>query len=239
MLTTVCLSNFNQDYKMLADNLKVKKIAIYGAGGFGREVHMLIEQINQENKRWEFIGYFDDEQPKGVNINGYPVCGGLTELNNFVKPLAVVIAMGDPKVKRKMILGLKNQRITFPILKHPDVKIGDLTYNTIGEGTIITAGCIVTVNAKIGKHVILNLYCTVGHDSVLGDYSSCMPSVNISGEVVIGEGVYVGTGAQIINKRMIGKDTIVGAGATVVNDLPAKCTAVGSPARVIKREYDD
>lgn len=61
-----------------------------------------------------------------------------------------------------------------------------------------------------------------------------MPSVNISGEVEIGEAVYVGTGAKIINQLKIGDNTIIGAGAVVAKDLPANCTAVGVPAKVIK-----
>ena len=61
-----------------------------------------------------------------------------------------------------------------------------------------------------------------------------MPSVNISGEVKIEEGVYVGTGAKIINQLEIGKNTIVGAGAVVAKSLPADCTAVGVPAKPIK-----
>ena len=61
-----------------------------------------------------------------------------------------------------------------------------------------------------------------------------MPTVNISGEVTIGEGVYVGTGAKIINQLEIGKNTIVGAGAVVAKSLPADCTAVGVPAKPIK-----
>ena len=61
-----------------------------------------------------------------------------------------------------------------------------------------------------------------------------MPTVNISGEVNIGEEVYVGTGAKIINQLEIGENTIVGAGAVVAKTLPANCTAVGIPAKPIK-----
>lgn len=81
---------------------------------------------------------------------------------------------------------------------------------------------------------ILNLGCTVGHDTIIKDYAAFMPSVNISGEVTIGAGVYVGTGAKIINQLEIGEYTIVGAGAVVAKTLPAHCTAVGVPARVVK-----
>lgn len=76
--------------------------------------------------------------------------------------------------------------------------------------------------------------CTVGHDTIIDDYCAFMPSVNISGEVHLHQGVYVGTGAKIINLLEIGQETIVGAGAVVSKSLPAKCTAVGIPAKPIK-----
>lgn len=93
---------------------------------------------------------------------------------------------------------------------------------------------MITTNIRIGDFVVLNLQCTVGHDSIIKDYSSLMPSVNVSGEVTIGECVLVGTGATIINQLEIGEHTIVGAGAVVTKSLPAYCTEVGVPAKPIK-----
>ncbi|MDD4672237.1 MAG: acetyltransferase [Bacteroidales bacterium] len=213
----------------------MKKIAIFGAGGFGREVHSLIEHINNVSNTWEFIGYFDDDKDKyGKTINGYKVLGGTSSLNNIQEKLYVVFAIAEPKIKKKVIEGIHNTNIKYPILKHPSVILGNKLYSEIGEGTILCANVISTVNIKIGKHVILNLACTVGHDTIIGDYCSFMPTVNISGEVVIEEAVYVGTGAKMINKLKVGKNTIVGSGAVVVSDLPPNCTAVGVPAKVIK-----
>jgi sugar O-acyltransferase (sialic acid O-acetyltransferase NeuD family) len=126
-----------------------------------------------------------------------------------------------------------NHFLSFPTLIHPNVLIGTDEVN-IGYGCIICASNIITVNVTIGNFVILNLGCTVGHDTKIGDYSSFMPSVNISGEVIIENSVYVGTGAKIINLLTIGNSTIVGAGAVVSKSLPEKCTAVGIPAKPIK-----
>ncbi|MDT8414444.1 MAG: acetyltransferase, partial [Flavobacteriaceae bacterium] len=89
-------------------------------------------------------------------------------------------------------------------------------------------------NIYIEDFVTLNLSCTVGHDTTIKKFSSFMPSVNISGEVIIHEKVYVGTGAKIINQLEIGSETIIGAGAVVAKSLPEKCTAVGIPAKPIK-----
>lgn len=213
------------------------KIAIFGAGGFGREVHFLIEQINEINPTYEFIGYFDDGIEKGKLINDYPVLGGINELNQYNTELSIAIAIGDPTVKRKVIEKITNPFVNFPLLIHPGVLIGNRKFNKIGKGCIICAGVIITVNITIKDFVILNLSCTVGHDTIIGDYSSFMPSVNISGEVIIESGVYIGTGAKIINQLTIGENTIVGAGAVVCKSLPANCTAVGVPANVIKLSY--
>jgi sugar O-acyltransferase (sialic acid O-acetyltransferase NeuD family) len=211
----------------------MNKIAIYGGGGFGREVKMLIDQINTINKQFEFIGYFDDGIPFGTNIGGYKNLGGIDELNKYPNKLYVVLSIADPKVKSKLVELINNPVILFPILIHPSCVISD-DHVTIGEGCIICAATIITVNVNIGKHVILNLACTVGHDTNIGSYSSFMPSVNISGEVKIGDQVYCGTGVKIINQINIGNRTIIGAGALVHKDLPANCTAVGFPAKPIK-----
>ncbi len=212
----------------------MEKIAIYGSGGFGREVHLLIQQINEEDSQFEFIGYFDDGNEKGTIVNDYPVLGGIDELNNWEEPINLTIAVGNPIIKKNIIAKITNVNVSFPTLIHPNVIIGDMKFNRIGKGCIICASVIITVNTNIGNFVILNLSCTVGHDTNIGDFSSFMPTVNISGEVHIGSEVYVGTGAKIINQLDIGDRTIVGAGAVVAKSLPSNCTAVGVPAKVIK-----
>src|SRR5665647_2274293 len=109
----------------------------------------------------------------------------------------------------------------------------------IGEGTIICAGAILTVDITIGKHVIINLDCTVGHDALIGDFVTLYPSVNISGNTVINDEVEFGTGSQIIQGKEVGSGSIIGAGAVVVRDIPQGCTAVGLPARPIKFHHVD
>jgi sugar O-acyltransferase (sialic acid O-acetyltransferase NeuD family) len=214
----------------------MKDIAIVGAGGFGREVKMLIDQINAVKPQYNFIGYFDDGIAKDNLVNGFPVLGMVEAVNNYIEPLAVVIAIGSPATKRKLLDKIKSNLISYETLIHPNVVIGNDGVS-IGEGCIICAGNIFTVNISIGAHVVFNLACTVGHDTVIKNYCSFMPMVNISGEVLIGEQVFMGTGAKIINKIKIGEKTTVGAGAVVYKSLPANCTAIGVPAKVIT--YND
>lgn len=213
----------------------MKKIAIYGCGGFGREVLSIwIEQINSYQNEWEFIGFYDDGTEKGAVINDYLVLGGMKELNQVEYSLGVVIAIGDPLTKKKIFGSITNRQIFFPSLIHPNVIMGNRKFLSIGQGCIIGPGNLLSVNVKIGNHVMINTICTVGHNTVIKDFVSIMPGVNISGEVILEECVFIGTGAKIINGVEIGRETIVGAGAIVSKSLPERCTAVGVPAKPIK-----
>ena len=211
----------------------MKKIAIIGAGGFGREVKMLIDQINASENKYEFIGYYDDGKEKGTLINGFPVLGVVSDLNDVTEKIGVALALGNPIYKKSVINVLTNTNIHFETLIHPNVIIGTDQVH-IGEGAVICAGNIITCNVIIKNYVTINLSCTIGHDTLLENYVSLMPGVNISGEVLLGECVYIGTGAKIINQLEIGKNTTIGAGAVVAKTLPEDCVAVGVPAKIIK-----
>jgi sugar O-acyltransferase (sialic acid O-acetyltransferase NeuD family) len=212
----------------------MEKIAIFGCGGFGKEVQSIwIDQINASEPKWDFEGFFDDGKEKGTIINDYLVLGGIKELNKVEYSLGLVIAIADPILKKKVINSINNKQIFFPSLIHPNV-IMPKKFLTIGAGCIIGPGNHLSVNVKIGNHVIIDPVCTIGHDTIIKDFVSIMPGVNVSGEVIINEAVFIGTGAKIINHIEIGKETIIGAGAIVSKSLPEKCTAVGVPARPIK-----
>lgn len=209
----------------------MKDIVIIGAGGFGREVAWLIESINKVSNEWNIIGFVDDnESIQGKEINGYKVVGNVEWLKQ--QEVYVVSAIADPMAKKKVMEKIKDSKNSYPILIHPSVICSDRV--KIGEGSIICAGNIITVNIEIGKHVIINLDCTIGHDAILGDYTTVLPSVNVSGFVKTEECVNIGTGSAIIQGVTVGKNSIIGAGAVVVKDLPANCTAVGIPAKPIK-----
>ncbi|RZK26545.1 MAG: acetyltransferase, partial [Flavobacterium sp.] len=142
----------------------MKNIAIIGAGGFGREVKTIIDSINKVNPSYKFVGFYDDGFEKGAIVNGYPVLGGVEEINSLGKACSIVIAVADPKTKATIFSKIKNANVDYPNIIHPNVLISD-DYVEIGLGNIICAGTIITCNIIIKDFVILNLMCTVGHDT--------------------------------------------------------------------------
>ena len=63
-------------------------------------------------------------------------------------------------------------------------------------------------------------------------------NTNICKPISIGKKCWIGGGAIIMGGVTIGDGTTIGAGSVVTKDIPARCVAVGNPARVIKY-FDD
>lgn len=198
----------------------------------------MTERINEERKVWKIRGFIDDaESLWGTVCGGYPVLGGLAYLLEADHEIWCICAIGNAGVRKKVIERLKRaSHIRFATLTDPKVNISERV--SIGEGSIICTGSILTVDICIGRHNIINLDCTIGHDVVLDNFVTLYPSVNVSGLVKIGECTEIGTGANIIQEKRIGDRTIIGAGAVVINDIGNDCTAVGSPARVVRYHTD-
>ena len=215
--------------------MSLKKIVIVGTGGLGREVLMLLHQINQASAQWEITGFYDDAEPSQKLISGYPYLGTVQDLNNVPFPVYVALGIGNCAAKAEVVKRLFNPLLQFPVLLHPSVANQNFQGNTLGKGTIISQNCILTTHVTLGQFVLLNLACTIGHDAILHDFCSLMPQVAVSGGVTLGKGVYGGTNSTILQNRSVGTFTTIGAGAVVTQDLPSYCTAVGVPARVISQ----
>jgi len=215
----------------MADCGQLKSLVVVGAGGFGREVASLIHDINVMYSEWQFMGFLDDGVD-GFTVEGYPILGPISSITTLPRPIYAVCAVGDPRLRRKLVAQVETCGCEFATLIHPTVSKSQ--YVSVGEGSIICAGTILTTNIRLGKHSILNLNCKVGHDSILGDFTSCMPGVNIAGDVAVGDGCYFGLSACVINRVSIGEWSVIGAGATAIRNIPSRCVAVGVPAKPIK-----
>lgn len=214
----------------------MKDIAIFGAGGFGREVACMIKRLNEKNPTWNLIGFFDDNPDlMGRMISNYAPCiGGMNELNAYGKELALTIPIGNPQVVRTIFSKITNRNIYFPNLIMSDFVIADKESFKIGQGNIIQSGCSVSCNVDIGSFNVLNGDIVIGHDSKVGSFNSFMPSVRISGEVEIENECFFGVGSIVLQQIKIGDKVTLGAGSVLMRKPKPGNLYIGVPATIFK-----
>lgn len=213
----------------------MKDIAIYGAGGFGREVACLLKRINNEMEpTWNLVGFFDDGVEAGSHNEYGEVLGNIDTLNAWTKPLAVVFAIGSPKIVELLYRKVQNSNIEFPNIIAPDTLFLDRDNIRMGQGNIICSRCLISCNVEIGNFNTLNGSINVGHDTCIADFNSIMPAVKISGGVIIGNRNFLGVNSVILQYKSIGDDTVIGAGSVIIRNIKNAGTYVGNPAKKIQ-----
>lgn len=208
-------------------------IAIYGAGGFGREVACLINRINEEKPTWNLIGFFDDDPKlKGQMISHFGPClGGMDELNNYPEEINLTLPIGSPKVVKKLLEKIHNPRVSFPNLIRPGFQISDPESFSMGRGNIIQSNCSASCDVSIGNFNVLNGSVVMGHDVKIGSYNLFMPAVRISGEVEIGSCNFFGVGSIVLQQIKIGDNIRLGAGSVLMTRPKDGNLYMGNPAR--------
>ena len=161
----------------------------------------------------------------------------LFDAKNKYPDASVVSGIGVPKIRELTMEKARSAGFGFVALVHARTEMSK--WIAMGEGTVICAGNILTTNITLGKHVQINLDCTIGHDVIMGDYATLAPGVHVSGCVHVGKRAYIGTGAVISNGTqdnplVIGDDVIVGAGACVTKSI-SYGTWGGVPACLLQK----
>ena len=213
----------------------MKNIVIIGAGGHAKVVADIIlkrKEILKEDLT--IIGFLDDnyENLKNKEIFNIPVLGKTDLINDFEsKDYEYIIAVGNNLVRKK--ISEKYSDLNYYTAIHPTAVIGNEV--TIGEGTAVMANTVINPYSKIGKHCILNTSCIIEHDNTIKNYVHISPNAVLCGEVTIKENSWIGAGSSVKQEITVGKNIIIGAGTVVIRDIEDNCTAVGNPAKIIKK----
>lgn len=205
----------------------MKKICIYGAGGFGKEVFWLATQCGYEVE--SFIDLHAGTECCGISVED-------EDYFDRDKHLAVV-AVGNPKTRKKIVdqIIARHGDQVFKTIVSPKANLMDPTI-VVGYGSIICSNCILTCDIKLGSWSQLNLATTIGHDTETGDFFTTAPGVHISGKVNAGQRVYLGTNSSTVENISICDDVTIGAGACVSKDILESGIYVGIPARKLEKK---
>lgn len=210
------------------------KYAIFGAGGFGREIAPLLPSSpTSGNGDAAVVFAVDSPEPDLDRVNGRPLISFEALCSPEHADRAVLVALGDSRLRRQVAERCRAAGLAFgSVQARTHVRYDDVV---VGEGAVFCDFTMVTSNARIGEHFQCNIYSYVAHDCVIGDFVTFAPQVCCNGNVHIEDDVYVGTGALIKPGVRIGKGAVIGMGAVVTKDVPAHTTVVGSPARPVVR----
>ena len=210
---------------------------IVGAKGFAKEVLEVLHQLNQ----LDHLVFYDDvnEDAPAFLYGQFPILRNKEAAAHYFKTVdnRFTIGIGNPVLRKRLALEFEAMGGVFTSTVSPLAQIGYYE-NSIGAGCNIMTGTVITNDIKIGKGVLINLNCTVGHDSTIGDFTELSPGVHVSGNCTIGNYCNVGTNATILPKITIGSNVIIGAGSVVTKDIPDNCLVVGIPA-TIKKELPE
>ena len=207
----------------------MRKLIIIGAGGFGREILDTLKYINNIEESYEIIGFVDNIIPIGTIVNGLVVLGN-DEALEICSNTSLVLAIGDPHVRKKYYERYKN-KFNFPIIIHPTAIVSE--FATIGEGSILQAFCIVAANSVIGNAVAINARSGIGHDAKVGDFTCIQSFCDITGNNNIGDLCFLGTGVKIIPKLYIANESYLCAGSVIFKDVLTKSKVLGNPGKII------
>ena len=209
-------------------------MVIVGAKGFAKEVLEILNQINYNN---DLIAFFDnvnqDVDPLLYEI--FPVLKNEKELKNFFGKAEnkFTLGIGGPQNRYNLTKLFESWGGTLHSTISPFANIGHFG-NTLNYGINLMTGSTITNDITIGKGALINLHCTVGHDSKIGEFVEMSPGVHVSGNCTIGDFCNLGTNATILPKITLGNNVVVGAGSVVTKDIPDNTLVVGIPAKPIK-----
>lgn len=211
---------------------------IIGAGGFGREVMPIVEELLC-NLHQSAVYFVVENQNVNTIVNGINVINVEEFLSLDAQRKFFNVAISDSCVRERVATRFIEEGCEpFSIKAKNSIA---LTNNEIMYGAILCPFVTITSNTRIGKFFHANIYSYVAHDCIIGDYVTFAPKVCCNGNVVVEDHVYIGTGAiikqgDVGRPIVIGKGSVVGMGAVVTKSIDPYEVVIGTPAKPFKRK---
>jgi len=206
----------------------VEKVIVIGGGGHAKVIIDIIQSMG----KFEIVGFTDNDTTR-THMCNVPYLGDDTILPDLFKQgvSCFCIGIGDNKIRKKLF----DKTISIGLVPINAISTSAYVspYAKLGRGIVIMPGAVVNSCAIVEDNVIINTLSGVDHDCIISSHSHIAPGASITGNVLVGEGAFVGSGSKVIPDIQIGEWSIVGAGAVVLSNVPANITVAGVPAKKI------
>lgn len=179
-------------------------IIILGSGGHAAHCVELARSCNLG----PVAGCLDDDaQLHHQQVLGIPVHGEIGDLGSVAAPAAVVVAIGDPATRGRLIALVQTRGLGLISLIHPAACVAASAL--IGPACVIDAGVVVGARSDIGLGTIIDAGASIAHDAVVGSL------VHIEAGARILPGAHIGAAARIGANAVVTRQSIVAVGARV------------------------
>ena len=194
----------------------VKNLLIVGAGGLGREVASWAVAGLKNNPGWAVAGFLDDN-PNALDgkKTAVPLVGSIA---GFVPSCdtIVVIAIGNPSIRRRLHEDLRTKGAQFANVLHPTAIVAEGV--RLGGGVVLAPFSILSANSFIDDGAVINYYAVIQHDAHVGRGCYISSHGNIGGGSVLGQEVLVGTHSVVPPGAHVPNHSVISAGAVFVSD---------------------
>lgn len=199
-------------------------LAIYCAGGLGKEIIALARYVCRWNEIIFVDDITDDEWYQGAKVFRFD------KLNEYSDEIEFVIASGEPAVRKYLYNKIKTAGYKMTTIYGPECNV--LPGASIGEGCILCDGSV-SADVVIGNNVLFNGKVLIGHDAVVGSHSVLSALCFIGGSSKIGECVYLGPGAMVKDRIVVGDSAILSLGTIILRNVKEKAIMIGNPAKKV------
>ena len=202
-------------------------LLLVAASGLAREA---LEAARAQG-RYDVVGIVDDDPARwGELIDGVKVIGGLEVVADH-PDAAVLICAGNGAVREQLTTRLALPDERYATVVHPSVDVPSSC--TVGVGSVLLAGTVLTASVVIGRHVVVMPNVTLTHDDEVEDFVTLCAGVVLGGSVHVAPRAYLGMAASVRERVNIAADSTLGMGAVLLVDTSPRETWVGCPARPI------
>ena len=211
------------------------RLAIYGTGGTGREVHEIVSSMDPLHERWEELIFVDDVTEErelyGSRIMSFETLSRSLDASE----VEFVVAVGEPRSRELLYDRVVSRGYSLATVVHPSAFVAPSA--RLGHGAFVKMQSIVSSDAVLEDNVFVQADVIVGHDVHVGAHTQISAFSHIAGNASLGERCYLGVRSSVREECVMGDDVVVAMGGVVMEKrVPPRVLAVGNPAKYVRRK---